>query len=245
MGKSGNLSTKHLRFIPQLDSFRFFAVMLVLVSHWTPKSNAYLPNGCLGVTFFFVISGYLISSNLIYLKKSIDGGSLPTDGGSLPTGKAFKIFYIRRTLRIFPLYFLVIFLLYLANKEIFEGKVLWYLTYLPNILFFRQKAWPGMLSHFWSLGVEEQFYLVWPLLIFTVKERWLKYLCPGIVLLSLAFKIWLFDRYNPFFSYNDLLTMYNFDAFGIGAILAYLPFDKTSFPAKIAKVPFMPDLVSA
>jgi len=225
------MSTKHLRFIPQLDSFRCFAVMFVLMSHWVPRSNSFLPNGCLGVTFFFVLSGYLITSNLIYLKKSIDEQQLSM-------GNAFRIFYIRRTLRIFPLYFMVIFLLYAGNRNIFEGNVAWYLGYVPNFLFFKQKAWPGMLSHFWSLGVEEQFYLVWPLLIFVIRWKWLKYVFPGIVLLSVGVKLCMFSFSHSFFTINDVLPIYTFDAFGMGAVLAIIPFEGAKWLKKLDAIPF-------
>jgi peptidoglycan/LPS O-acetylase OafA/YrhL len=120
---------KHLKFVPQLDSLRFFAVLLVMIAHWIPNNPVNrIPNGYLGVTFFFVLSGYLISSNLFYLKISIDQQEL-----QLPS--AFKIFYTRRTLRIFPLYFLVIFLTFLIIPKIFMGNFIWYVTYLPNCAF--------------------------------------------------------------------------------------------------------------
>lgn len=219
---------KRLSFIPQLDSFRFFAVFLVLISHWIPKFN-YLPWGSLGVTFFFVLSGYLISSNLLYLKESINNKEI-----SIP--QAFKLFYIRRTLRIFPLYYFAIILLYLLIGKIFEGNVIWYITYLPNILMYREKAWPGMLSHFWSLGVEEQFYLLWPLLIFSVKWDRLKYLFPFMIAVSITFKFIVYITHGSFLC--TLLPWSNFDAFGIGAILAYLPFAPHR-TALLEKIPFL------
>ena len=229
---------KRLPFIPQLDSFRFFAVLLVIVSHWVPNNKInILPNGYLGVTFFFVLSGYLISSNLFYLKQGIDKKEISV-------AKAFGIFYSRRTLRIFPLYFLVIFLLYFLDKSIFSGKFIWYATYTPNFLMFKEKHWPGMLSHFWSLGVEEQFYLIWPLLLFTIQRKWLKYLLPGIVVLSIAFKIAVFQESAPFFTFYDVLPISCFDAFGIGAFLAYLSFsENSSLKAIFERIPFSYGLI--
>ena len=199
-----------------------------MISHWLPKYG-FLPWGAYGVTFFFVLSGYLISSNLLYLKQSIDNKEI-----SIPN--AFKFFYIRRTLRIFPLYYLAILLAYLLVRPVFAGHLFWYVTYLPNILMFREKAWPAMLSHFWSLGVEEQFYLMWPFLIFLVKERWLKYLFPIAILVSIGFKALVYLYHDSFF--YTALPWANFDAFGVGALLAYLPFSRFR-PVILEKIPFL------
>ena len=218
---------KKLTFIPQLDSFRFFAVFLVMVYHWLP-SYAYLPWGAYGVTFFFALSGFLISSNLFYLKQSIDNQEITTPG-------ALKQFYVRRTLRIFPLYYLVIILSFVFIRDAFSGHVGWYLAYIPNFLFAREKSWPELLSHFWSLGVEEQFYLLWPSLIFFVRWDRLKYLFLFVILFSIVMKLGLFLSHGSLF--NLLLPWNSLDAFGTGALLAYLPFSRyrTTF---LDRIPF-------
>lgn len=106
-----------LGFIGQLDSFRFLAVSLVMISHWISNSVvASMPFGYLGVTFFFVLSGFLISFNLFVNHQSIVQNKLTKKN-------AIIRFYIRRSLRIFPLYFLVLGLIWLANKSIFEGNI--------------------------------------------------------------------------------------------------------------------------
>jgi peptidoglycan/LPS O-acetylase OafA/YrhL len=223
---------KRLPYKPQLDSFRFVAVFLVIISHWIEGSPINkIPNGFLGVTFFFVLSGFLISTNLLYYKQSINNGELSITG-------ALGKFYYRRTLRIFPLYFLVIALLYLGNKSIFQGNVSWYLWYVPNFLIFKVQQWPGMLSHFWSLGVEEQFYLLWPLLILVFPWRYLKYLFPGIIILSVLAKFFFYFQSTSFFTFYDVLPISCFDAFGIGAVLALYSVEKGSYelvPGKIIK----------
>ena len=203
-----------LSYLPQLDSFRFFAVFLVIISHWLPFSTLSLfPNGFIGVTFFFVLSGFLISSILLFAKKEINKNSISF-------WQAIKTFYARRTLRIFPLYFLVIFLVFALTPALFNGHFIWYLTYTPNFLIFQAKVWPGMLSHFWSLGVEEQFYLIWPFLIFICPWSYLKYLFTLIIVLSIGFKLLFFHWDGPFFNYYDVLPISCFDAFGVGALLA-------------------------
>lgn len=228
---------KRLPHIPQLDSFRFIAVAMVMISHWVPKYNT-VPWGFLGVTFFFVLSGYLITANLLYLKAAIDRREISIGAG-------FRIFYSRRTLRIFPLYYFAILVVYLLGKQLFEGNVIWYITYVPNFLVLHQHRWPGMLSHFWSLGVEEQFYLLWPLLIFFVRNQRVKYLFIGTILVSVLFKVAIFHPHGPFFTYNDVLPISNFDAFGIGALLAWLSLSREN-KAALERIPFgLGSLVSA
>lgn len=210
-----------------------------MTAHWIPGSPLNrIPNGFIGVTFFFVLSGYLISSNLLYMKRSIITGQLST-------GRALGIFYIRRSLRILPLYFFAILAVYFVARPMFEGNVAWYLTYVPNILMYRSDHWPGMLSHFWSLGVEEQFYLVWPLLIFTVQWKWMKPLFTGVVTTSLLFKFVCFLHDPAFSAKYFLLPISSFDAFGVGAILALAPFSKQPGRSWIDKIAFLPGFLSS
>ena len=203
------------------------AVLLVIIHHWLPNYDM-LPLGAWGVTFFFTLSGYLISGNLFYLKQSIDNREI-----SMP--QAFKLFYLRRTLRIFPLYYLTILLVYLLAKPVFEGKLIWYITYLPNILMFQAKSWPGMLSPFWSLGVEEQFYLLWPLLIFLVRWDRMRYLFTFMISVSILLKGVSWATHGSFFV--TVLPWNNFDSFGAGAILAYIPFSRQK-TSVLDRIPF-------
>ena len=224
-------STSRLGYLPQLDSFRFFAVFLVIIYHWLPYNKINLiPNGYLGVTFFFVLSGFLISSNLLFQKRDIDNRKITF-------GRALKIFYIRRTLRIFPLYFLVIILTYILVPAAYNGNFIWYATYVPNFLIFKIQEWPGMLSHFWSLGVEEQFYLIWPFMIFSMPFNYLKYLFPVIIILSIGFKFICFRNTGSFFSFYDVLPISCFDAFGIGALLALVISDETKYSFYFTRIP--------
>jgi peptidoglycan/LPS O-acetylase OafA/YrhL len=209
---------KRLPFIPQLDSFRFFSVLIVIFYHWLPGYSV-LFHAEVGVGFFFVLSGYLISGNLLYLKQSVDSEEMTS-------GHALLLFYYRRALRIFPLYYLVIILLLLAVPAVFDGNFTWYSLYAPNLLFFRIQHFAGMLCHFWSLGIEEQFYFLWPMLIIFVPWRRLKSLFICTVLASILFKVFCsFYNHNGFYV---LLPFSQFDYFGMGALLAYLPFSRFS-----------------
>jgi peptidoglycan/LPS O-acetylase OafA/YrhL len=134
-----------------------FLVTVVILSQWLPGYSIGIDAG-IGVHIFFALSGFLISENLLKQKTKIVGFK--------GLGRAFKIFYIRRSLRIFPIYYLVIILLLIVPVVILADYVLWYLFYAVNIMISRQHEWPGMFSHLWSLAVEEQFYLFWPAIIF-------------------------------------------------------------------------------
>lgn len=208
------MQSQRLGFIGQLDSFRFLAVLLVIISHWAPDSFLNrLPNGYLGVTFFFVLSGFLISSNLFLATKAV-GEKKTTNKESLIS------FYIRRSLRIFPLYYLVLLLVWVLNENIFEGNIVWYLAYASNFLFFFKQQWQHMLSHFWSLAVEEQFYIIWPFLLLLTPGKYLLFLLITTVALSMGYKLFMI-LFFPDVLYADLLPIAAFDAFGLGAILAY------------------------
>ena len=205
-----------MQYIKQLDSIRAFAVLLVILSHWTHVLEQFAI-GTIGVDMFFVLSGFLITGILLDVKKD-------TDGSNQKRGIAYRNFVIRRALRIFPLYYLVVLIVYLVSK--YSGTqirhdIWYYLTYTTNIRYFTQNRFDGILSHFWSLAVEEQFYIFWPVLIFFTPPKRLKLLFIGFIITGVLFRYLLyFDGLQ--FPFARLLTPSCFDAFGGGAFLAYL-----------------------
>src|SRR6185503_19750329 len=161
--------------VPSLDGIRGLAIAIVLVHNGTfilHGSHATLPKvaaavaaaGWLGVQLFFVLSGFLITGILL-------------DSRTRP--QFFRTFYTRRTLRIFPLYYAflasALFIVpLLANVPDWHATALrnqvFYWTYTSNWANPLGYAIPG-LSHFWSLAVEEQFYLFWPVVVFFGSPR--------------------------------------------------------------------------
>jgi peptidoglycan/LPS O-acetylase OafA/YrhL len=162
------------KYLPELDGLRAISVLLVVSAHLHDKVWGWL-GGWLGVSVFFMLSGYLIMT--LSLREERQRGSLSFGG-----------FYIRRCFRIFPLYYvllLVYVLLILGSnrfpekKPMLEGALPWYLTYMQEVpysfgievmkdgqLVAEHKDIPFYQT--WSLGIEEKFYLVWPLLIFAL-----------------------------------------------------------------------------
>jgi peptidoglycan/LPS O-acetylase OafA/YrhL len=208
-----------LGYVRQLDGIRAVAVLLVIVSHWFPGDVVgKFGFGAIGVDIFFVLSGFLITRILIVerLKFEIN----PSAHSRL---KVIRNFMVRRSLRIFPIYYLLLVLLILF-KDQFPNPVSsdwkWYFFYLQNILFYVNQAWPGgKLSHLWSLAVEEQFYLFWPWIILFVSQKWLLKIMVSFFFLGIAC-VYILPVINQ--GYNaDLLTPSCMQAFSAGGILTY------------------------
>jgi len=202
-----------MQYIKQLDTLRAFAVILVIISHWFPKDHwvNFFPNGPIGVDIFFVLSGFLITS--ILLKNR----SIP----DINRGRIMKTFYARRVLRIFPIYYLTIFALLAfsdyTNTNI-KSDFVYYLTYTSNFKFLMQGHWDGFLSPLWSLAVEEQFYIIWPWLIIYPRKKYLVYIIIAFILVGFSSRLLYNDSYSLL---SRILTTSCFDAFGIGALLAW------------------------
>jgi peptidoglycan/LPS O-acetylase OafA/YrhL len=193
--------------LPALDGFRGLAALLVLVHHvspypaetWTAGLSAleWLHAGWVGVDLFFVLSGYLITGILL-------------DDRARPS--YFRNFYARRALRIFPLYYGVLFAIFvllplvirlygldasasgrllevLAEFREIQHNQIWLWTYLSNFATALLDVQWWSLSHFWSLAVEEHFYLVWPAVVLLLGRRSLMVLCAAIVVLSPAVRL--------------------------------------------------------
>ena len=153
----------------ELDGFRAAAVLMVLIHHlfygWPTPALSWLPgfvrsaveHGWLGVDLFFVLSGFLITGILI---------------DSRENEHYFRNFYTRRVLRIVPLYLTCIVIMYFA----YPGAGAYFrlsLLYLANFAYFFHVKTPHGPGVFWSLAVEEHFYLVWPLVVRFIKGYWL------------------------------------------------------------------------
>lgn len=152
--------------IPSLHGLRAISIFLVLAGHANPgikhslASSVGIDSANLGVRVFFVISGFLITSLLLKER-------------SRPGGISLRLFYIRRALRILPAFFLFIgcvaFLSLFGITRIPAWSWLYVLTYTVNFAPF--PPFPWVLIHLWSLSVEEQFYLLWPLVMKVAKLR--------------------------------------------------------------------------
>lgn len=203
-----------MQYIKPLDTLRAFAVLLVIITHWFPethKLNIY--TGVFnGVDIFFVLSGFLIT-RILFENREVD------ERDSATRGQILKRFYIRRTLRIFPIYYLTLFLLYIAGPATgtnIRNSIGYFLSYSSNFYFFSAGQFDGMLSHLWSLSVEEQFYLLWPTIMLFIKKE---FILPIILFSILCGYITQWLMYDV--PLNDILTFACFDGFGFGALIAW------------------------
>jgi peptidoglycan/LPS O-acetylase OafA/YrhL len=176
--------------------------------------------GNIGVEMFFVISGFLISLQLFKYKLDINTGT------SLK--KTLKVFYIRRVLRIFPLYYFILIIATLINKGELADAFIWNFTYTTNFYIIKVHHWPSIFSQFWSLSVEEHFYIFWPLIVLVSNTkniiRWIFI----IAIVSMAFRLLYFQ-----FTYDYILlnihTLSCLDLFMMGALLANIFYYNQSF----------------
>ncbi len=190
---------------PRLDALRFYAVVAVLFSHYLPIGlTRHLFAGTAGVELFFVISGFLITDILFGYRLSSPG-----------TLKHLGRFYARRTLRIFPIYYLYLAIVALTIPMVAWEEMRWALAYVYNLYEMSHTASRPLL-HVWSLSIEEQFYLLWPLVILKTPMRRVKHVMIGLILFSILFRI------GAPGVHHKLSTISCFDAFGLGGIFAYL-----------------------
>jgi peptidoglycan/LPS O-acetylase OafA/YrhL len=206
------------------DGFRALAFIAIFLFH-----TGHLPFGYLGVQAFFVLSGYLITPILITTKRQ------NTFGGY------YKNFIIRRALRIFPLYYAYLGTVFVLNLSVdlqdhrIDSAAQWWsaVGYVYNI--YHATEWfrhTSFLSHFWSLAVEEQFYLGWPVLLFWVPNRSLMRFLTAVIFLGPLIRLGLAtfaeaQLVSGLTTEGDLVvylsTVSHLDAFATGAFFALLP----------------------
>jgi len=205
------------KYYPEIEGLRAVAVLMVIYFHsslpfiseehgFTSLYSQFTLFWWCGVDLFFVISGFLITGILI---------------DTASHDHCFKYFYIRRILRIFPLYYACLFLfftfsvLWLGTPVVL--KDLSHIFYIQNwLVAFGQKLHVP-LRHFWSLAIEEQFYLFWPaLFLFAYKRAWATKLCVGMLVIT------VFSR--SFFNWEaaHFMTLTRLDGLVLGGFLAYM-----------------------
>jgi peptidoglycan/LPS O-acetylase OafA/YrhL len=210
---------------PELDGIRGIAILAVLLTHCTPLIRpapashfviALLTPGWAGVELFFVLSGFLITGILLRTKEA---------------SNYFRSFYARRFLRIFPIYYLT-----LSSILLISTLSPWMRSMLPSSALQRApyylylQNWPvfwthgffkySILGHFWSLAVEEQFYIIWPVLIWLFPERLLRRICLAGLPFALAGRIVLVHQFGSDFGVMNLTTS-RIDGLLIGCYLAF------------------------
>jgi len=211
-GSDARLAASTIEYRPQIDSLRGLAVLSVLLTHfWTDNGG-----GHHGVRLFFVVSGFLITRILLRLD----------DSGPAGFWKKFQIFYVRRCLRIWPTYYLCLAIAALIDLDGIRPSLAWHLAFLSNFWFLREGQWiPHCAAHLWTLAVEEQFYLVWPLIALAVARNRLPAILIAAVVIAVATRALLWSPAAPF---PDIATPASFDALGLGGLLALAKYREQS-----------------
>ena len=229
--ESSNNQTKAVRpYFPNLDGLRFFAFLFVFISHsvifiW--QRAYFLVIGDLGVSFFFVLSGFLITYLLFFEKENSGHIELSS-------------FYLRRILRIWPVYFIVLFIGIIFSKLVFTGlpfvttfdtaSIFWYLGFLSNFWIINHAGTSTILVVLWSISVEEQFYLVWPVILKIIKKRFIPIFLYLLIIIAVIFRIVNSANYNMI-SYSTFSIMADL---AMGALFGYISFNLPNLRDKIA-----------
>jgi len=219
-------------YFKQLNGIRFIAVLLVLLDHWLVPVLP-IPLGHLGVVIFFVLSGFLITRILFLYADEI------TTNHSSGWPKIARFIY-RRSLRIFPIYFLLLIIGLIFNISNLKVLWPWLISYTPNIYIMIKGQWLGTWDHLWSLAVEEQYYLIFPYFIIFFKKK--NYISLFFIMISIGIfsrlifyvfvshdiqeKFWMISYVNPISA---------IDCFGLGGLLAYYYHYDYNFYLKIAQ----------
>jgi peptidoglycan/LPS O-acetylase OafA/YrhL len=233
----------NINYRPEIDGLRAISIISVVIYHAQLKlnNNVILSGGFLGVDIFFVISGYLICS--IIFKELLEKKSF-----------SFKNFFVRRARRILPALIFLIFVSSLVSYFILQPSALNNFSkssissifFSSNIFFWQinsmymaESQLLSPLLHTWSLSVEEQFYLFFPILIFLIIKIDKKILLPIMLLLMVLsiFSIWYGSKNHIIFNFYSITS--RIWEFGIGSLIAYFEYFKKkifSFPQKINEI---------
>jgi peptidoglycan/LPS O-acetylase OafA/YrhL len=220
-----------LKQYPALNGVRAVAALMVMVFHFfqdlTTKNNVlllvkkYAVFGQTGVTLFFVLSGFLITRILLNTKQS---------------PAYFLNFYARRALRIFPLYYLFLIIYYFLIPILEHSAIvpfnqqIWFWVYLQNIAYTFRWNITGPI-HFWSLAVEEHFYLFFPMLIYFLDKSKIKFAIIFIMIFAFLVRLILVKIHlEPLY-----FTFSRVDELAIGAFLAILEVNNTLNPRNARK----------
>ena len=235
----GAVVTGQFAYKPYLDGLRAVAVWVVLFYH---LDMSWMPGGFLGVDVFFVLSGYLITTLLLL---ELD------DAGRI----SFTRFYARRARRLLPALFLVVLVVTVFGVIAFPRSVqaefakdaLATVFYVANWFFihvdrsyFDEFADPSPFRHMWSLAVEEQFYVFWPIALWLLPASRVRILIVGLVaLVSVALLAWSFDAEDPTRAYFGTDTRAHQPL--IGSLLALLVryFGPIRLPRGLSEVLFV------
>ncbi len=188
-------------------------MLAICWDHWTPAGWPRVFPFEVFLFFFLVLTGYLITGSLL---RERDRGER---GGEPWKTKALKAYQVRRGLRILAPYYAALALALLVQAPDVLRGFGWYFFHLSNIHMAMLGYWPGGTNHFWSLAIQQQFYLIWPFVVWMLPKR---ALAPAMLAFAAIGPITRFqsDFFEQWFAWPGVLTWSAFDYFGLGGLLA-------------------------
>jgi peptidoglycan/LPS O-acetylase OafA/YrhL len=198
----------------QLDGVRAIAMMAICWDHWCPAGWPRVFPFEVFLFLFLVLTGYLITGSLLRERDRSEAR-----GGSWKAN-ALKTYQIRRGLRILAPYYAALALAWIVRAPDVTGSGLpWYLFHVSNFHIAMLGFWPSGTNHFWSLAIQQQFYLVWPFVIWFLPRRLLVPVIAAFAALGPLSRVF-HDFFQEWVAWPDLLTWSNSDYFGIGGLFA-------------------------
>jgi peptidoglycan/LPS O-acetylase OafA/YrhL len=222
------IRTATSNYMPQLDGIRAVAILCVLIAHFLPPTdflNRIIHFGRLGVIMFFVLSGFLITGILLRYKEQ----SLKKNNS---TQYYLRKFYVRRVLRIFPIYYLTIAIAIIVGYDLVRQYWVWHILYISNLAAGYLGINFGAAIHLWSLCVEEQFYLVWPAVVLLSSKKSLPQITILMIIGSIAYKF-IGGISGLSWTATNFTTPGCLDSLGLGAMLAILRYESSRFPQPV------------
>lgn len=189
-------------------------MMAICWDHWCPAGWPRVFPFEVFLFFFLVLTGYLITGSLLRERDRSEAR-----GGAWKAA-ALKTYQIRRGLRILAPYYAALALAWIVRAPDVLGEgMAWYVFHLSNIHMAILGKWPEGTNHFWSLAIQQQFYLIWPFVIWFLPRKWL---VPAMVLFTAVGPMtrMFHDDFLPWFAWPQVLTWSAFDYFGVGGLLA-------------------------
>ncbi|MCE0483627.1 MAG: acyltransferase [Methylacidiphilales bacterium] len=199
---------------PQLDGLRALAILGILAEHFGLALPAMLRCGPLSVRFFFVLTGYFITLSLWRVKAEM---AESRESSHRPLGR----YYLARLLRIGPPFYFALFAGAALGIAEVRTNFLWLATFQANNYIAYLGYWPDSISHFWSLAVQEQFYMLWPLVVLALPRRWFLPLMISFILFGLGFRI-VCIMLTPATLLRWVTLFGCLDSFAVGGLIAYL-----------------------
>ncbi|HEY3404145.1 MAG TPA: acyltransferase [Ohtaekwangia sp.] len=201
--------------IPALDGLRGTAALAVIGFH---IFSNHVKFGWIGVDLFFVLSGFLITGILLDSKGTVN---------------YYRNYLAKRALRIFPLYYFFLIVFFgvfrwtgygnsIDDYDYLSSIQSWYWLYIQNWRVFFDPLYPGedIISHFWSLAIEEQFYIFWPIVIYLIPFRRVIPVCLALIGISIACRLYMYYVLEMSFIKVYFFTAGHLDVLAVGAILA-------------------------